>query len=108
MTTIKTVSSNEFEFKVLQAQQPVILDFYQATCALCRALEPRLECMAEQYAGRVPVYRIDIGLDLPVAERLGVKSIPAVLVCRDGREIKRRDGLITDQQLRTAFQQATI
>jgi thioredoxin 1 len=106
MTSIKTITSSEFESKVLQGQQPVILDFYQATCAPCRVLEPRLEQVAQQYAGRVPVYRIDLERDFSVAERLGVKSIPTVLVFRQGREIERLDGLITEQQLRTAFEQA--
>jgi thioredoxin 1 len=106
MTTTKTISSNEFELKVLQAQQPVILDFYQATCAPCRALEPRLERVAQQYAGRIPVYRIDIDRDLSIADRLGVRSIPTVLVFREGREMERLDGLITEEQLRTAFEQA--
>lgn len=106
MVNTKTITSSEFESKVLQAQQPVILDFYQATCAPCRALEPRLERVAQQCTGRVPVYRIDIDRDLPLAERLGIKTIPTVLVFRDGREIERLDGLITEQQLRAAFQQA--
>jgi thioredoxin 1 len=68
-------------------------------------LEPRLEAVAEQYAGRVPVYRIDIECDLAIEERFGVKSIPTILVFRNGKETERLDGLITEQQLRTAFEQ---
>ncbi len=106
MSNVTTITSSELETKALQAQQPVILDFYQATCAPCRALEPRLEAVAQQYAGRVVVYRIDIERDLSIAERLGVKSIPTILVFRQGREMERLDGLITEQQLRTAFERA--
>ena len=64
------------------------LDFYQASCPPCRALEPRLERMARQYKNRLPVYRVDIDRDLPVAERFGVKSIPTILLVRGGREAR--------------------
>jgi thioredoxin 1 len=106
MTDIKMLAASDFEPQILQAQQPVVLDFYLATCAPCRVLEPRLEEMARQYSGRVLIYRIDIERDLSVAERLGVQSIPAVLIFRNGKEIVRLDGLITDQQLRAAFERA--
>lgn len=52
------------------------------------------------------MYRIDIDRDMPVAERLGVKSIPTVVILHDGRETERLDGLITDHQLRAAFERA--
>lgn len=106
MAIIETITSSEFESKVLRAPQPVILDFYQATCAPCRVLEPRLERAAQQYAGRVPVYRIDIDRDLSIAERFRVQSIPTILVFRAGNETERLDGLITEQQLRSAFERA--
>ncbi len=62
--------------------------------------------MAQQYEGRLRVYRIDIDRDMPVAERFVVKSIPTVLVFRDGREVARLDGLITDHALTAAFDRA--
>jgi thioredoxin-like negative regulator of GroEL len=83
------------------------LDFFQATCPPCRVLEPRLERVAEQYAGRLPVHRVDIDRDLPVAQRFGVMSIPTVLIFRGGSEVKRLDGLIKEDELRAAFEQAT-
>lgn len=106
MASIQTITSDDFGSKVLQAEQSVLLDFYQASCAPCRALEPRLERIAQQYTGRVQVYRFDVERDMSVAKDLAVKSIPTVLVFRNGKETERLDGLITDEQLQTAFQQA--
>lgn len=77
------------------------LDFYQASCPPCRALEPRLERVARQYQDRLPVYRVDIDRDMPVAERF-----PTILVVRGGREVARLDGLITDRDLTAAFDRA--
>ena len=103
MATVKTVTANELESKVLTVPGAVALDFYQATCPPCRALEPRLERIARQYADRLPVYRVDIDRDMPIAERFGVKSIPTILVIRSGREVARLDGLISDRDLTAAF-----
>lgn len=106
MAGIANITANELETKVLKAPGPVALDFYQASCPPCRALEPRLERVARQYQGRLPVYRVDIDRDMPVAERFGVKSIPTILVFRRGGEVARLDGLITDRDLTTVFDRA--
>ncbi len=104
MATIETLTSANLEARAFHTKWPVALDFYQATCPPCRTLEPRLERLAEQYAGRLPVYRVDIERDMAVAERFGVQSIPTVLILRDGKEVERLDGLITDADLKAAFE----
>jgi len=65
-----------------------------------------LERLAEQYVGRQPVYRVDIERDMAIAERFGVHSIPTVLILREGKEIERLDALITDADLKAAFERA--
>ena len=106
MGEIQAISGTDIEAKVLQAAGPVELDFYQASCPPCRVLEPRLERIAQEYRGRLPVHRVDIDRDLHVAKRFGVMSIPTVLVFRAGKEVERLDGLITEAQLRQAFERA--
>lgn len=102
-----TLTTNELESKVLQASEPVALDFYQASCAPCRTLEPRLERLAEAYKGHVRVFRVDLEQDMSIAKRFGVMSIPTVIFFRSGQELERLDGLITDEQLRAAFDRAS-
>ncbi len=106
MANIETIRSDDIDSKVRQAPGPVVLDFYQASCAPCRSLEPRLQRAAEQYAGRVPVYRVDIDRDLEVAKSFRITSLPTVLVLKAGQEVIRLDGLIKDQELRAAFDKA--
>lgn len=96
---------DQVESLVLKAPGVVALDFYQATCPPCRALEPRLQCVAIEYQGRIPVYRVDIDRDLSLAQRFNVRSIPTVLLARAGKEIARLDGYITAADLKTAFDQ---
>jgi len=106
MASVATVTSDGIEAKVARAHGPVALDFYQASCPPCHVLEPRLERIAEQYRGRVPVYRVDIDRDMVVAERFKVMSVPTVLMLRDGREVERLDGLIKEADLAVAFERA--
>ena len=103
---IQAVTADDVDPKVLRSPGPAVLDFYQASCPPCRVLEPRLEHVAEQYAGRVPVYRVDIDRDMAVAERFKVMSIPTLVILWNGREVERLDGLITEADLRAAFERA--
>jgi len=85
----------------------VLLDFWQASCAPCRALEPRLERFAANHPGRFTGYRIDVDTDTDTVAKYGVMSIPTILLLRDGQEIDRLDGLIRDQDLEDALCAAT-
>lgn len=107
MSAIATITGGDVERLMRHAATPVVLDFYQASCPPCRVLEPRLERVAQQYAGAISVYRVDVDNDLAVAERFGVMSLPTVLVVKGGQEVKRLDGLITEGQLTAAFEQAS-
>lgn len=103
-SVVGTISASEVDDKILQAKDPIALDFYQASCAPCRALEPRLERAVRSYAGRIPVYRVDVDRDPGVAERFTVMNLPTILFLREGREVERLDGLITQDDLRGAFE----
>jgi thioredoxin 1 len=103
MGSIETITSGEIQPKVLEAPGPVAVDFYQESCPPCRVLEPRLERVAGRYEDRLPVYRVDVDRDLPVAESFGVMSLPTVLVLKGGEEVERLDGLIKEDDITAAF-----
>ena len=105
MGTIEPLREGELETKVFRAPGPVALDFFQASCAPCRVLEPVLERVAGQYRN-LPIYRVDIDRDMPVADRFAVRSIPTVIIFRAGNEVERLDGLIREADLKTAFDRA--
>lgn len=105
---IRTASGNEVETRVIHGAGFLALDFYQASCPPCKALAPRLERWATRWAETFPVYRIDIDRDMPVAHRFNVQTIPTVLILRDGQEVQRLDGLITDEDLQSAIERTGI
>jgi thioredoxin 1 len=72
----------------------VLLDFWQESCAPCRALEPRLTGFADQHRGAFTGYRVDVDTDQRSIDAFDVMSIPTVVLLRDGREVARLDGLI--------------
>jgi thioredoxin-like negative regulator of GroEL len=77
----------------------VLLDFWQAACAPCRALEPRLEAFARRHHGAFTGYRIDIDTDTITPARYQVMSMPTLVWLRDGAAAARLDGLIGDAGL---------
>jgi thioredoxin 1 len=81
----------------------VLLDFWQASCAPCRALEPRLEKLAQRRPGEFTGYRVDVDADPDTPAEFGVRSIPTLVLLRDGHEITRLDGLIRDADLDRAL-----
>lgn len=81
----------------------VLLDFWQLSCAPCRALEPRLERFARRHPGEFTGYRIDVDTDQDTPAAFDVRSIPTLVLLRDGREVARLDGLIRDSDLDQAL-----
>lgn len=104
---IQQITEADFDERVNQAAQPVVIDFWMANCPPCQTLEPRIEQVARRYQGRVQVYRLDVEESPSIPERYDVMSIPTLLFFKDGAVIKRMDGLITAETLKTAFDEVS-
>jgi thioredoxin len=83
------VTDATFPFKVLRAPIPVLVDFFADWCHTCQALDPVLDELAEEYGGRLQVAKIDVERDPATAARLGVRSIPTLVLFTDGVEVNR-------------------
>lgn len=92
--------------RITGGQGLVLLDFWQASCAPCRALEPRLDRFANANPGAFEGYRIDVDAQPDIVERYDIMSIPTIIVLRDGREAVRLDGLIRDSDLAEVLAQS--
>ena len=82
--TIEITDTN-FETEVVKSTVPVLIDFWAAWCAPCRALAPTVEAIADQYQGRVKVGKMDVDANGSTSSRFNIRGIPTLLVFKDGQ-----------------------
>jgi thioredoxin len=85
-------SAEDFDELVRNSPAPVLVDFWATWCPPCRAVAPELEKIASERAGRVITAKVDTDALPDVAGRFGIRSIPTMILFRDGHEAKRVAG----------------
>jgi thioredoxin 1 len=93
-------TTENWEKEVLQSDKPVLVDFWAPWCGPCRALAPTIDKLAEQYAGKLKVGKLNTDDNQDTAVRYGISGIPQVLLFRGGAEPKERVvGLTSEKEL---------
>jgi thioredoxin 1 len=85
-----------FEQAVLKSRTPVLVDFWAPRCAPCRLVEPVVDQLAEEYAGKVAFYKLNRDENIAAAMRYNVMSIPTVMIFKDGRPYSSHTGFTRD------------
>jgi thioredoxin 1 len=85
MAAVTTVTDETFEAVVLNADKPVLVDFWAAWCVPCRMVAPELEQLAEKYDGMIDVVKLDTEANPVVSQALGIMSLPTVALFRKGQ-----------------------
>jgi thioredoxin 1 len=99
MPGVPSVTDADFDARVLEAEEPVLVAFSAPWCPPCRALEPVVEAIAEEYKGRVRVLEFDVGTQPAVAARYQIMVVPTVMVFSQGKIVGRESGLISKERL---------
>jgi thioredoxin 1 len=89
---ISVVTDSDFDSEVLQASGPVLVDFWAAWCAPCRMIAPVVEEVARELDGQVKVVKMDIDANPATPGKLGIMSIPTLIIFKDGRAAERTVG----------------
>jgi thioredoxin len=89
---VDAVTDAEFQNAVLESDRPVLVDFWATWCGPCRMIAPVVEDLAGELGEQVRFLKMDIDANPDTAMRLGILSIPTLIIFKDGRAVERQSG----------------
>ena len=106
MTKPREVTDAEFEQEVLNADLPVMVDFWAEWCGPCRVVSPIVEELAEEYDGKIKFVKVDTEENFDTAERYGILGLPTLLVFKGGQQVDRITGAQPKRELKRYLEKA--
>jgi thioredoxin 1 len=93
------VTDTNFDSDVLKSPVPVLVDFWAVWCAPCRAIAPHVDAIAGEYAGKLRVGKLDIDSNPEVPTQFEVRSIPTLLLFKEGKVVGQLVGAVPRAKL---------
>ena len=91
---VVVITNDNWKQEVTDAPGPVLVDFWAEWCPPCRMIGPAIDALATAYAGRARVAKLNIDENPGVAQAFGVRSIPTLLVFKDGKLVDQQVGAV--------------
>ncbi len=101
-----TFTDDNFEKEVLQADKPVMVDFWAVWCGPCKMIAPIVEELAGEFEGKAKVGKLDVDNNQESAIKYGVRSIPTVLIFKAGKVVDTIIGAVPKVQLKKKLEAA--
>jgi len=103
MTVIKNCNENDFENEVLKSNLPVIVDFWAEWCGPCKMLTPILEELSNEMKNEINVVKVNLDENQDLAMKYSIRSIPTLLLFKEGNLIDTKVGLLPKNEIVTWF-----
>lgn len=97
------VKSADFKSKVLEADKPVLVDFFATWCGPCKMLAPTIDALSTEMEGKAYIYKVDIDESQDVAAAYRVSSVPTLILFKDGQPVKKTVGAQPKESLMELF-----
>lgn len=101
---IKDISDSTFEAEVLKSDLPVLVDFWAAWCGPCKVIAPVLEEIADEFAGKLRITKMNVDDNPTTPTRYSVRGIPNLIFFKGGQVVEQITGAVPKEQLTSAIQ----
>ncbi len=101
---VLTLTNNNFKAEVLEASEPVLVDYWAPWCSPCRMIGPIVDELAGEYLGKIKVGKVNVDENREIAIEYGVMSIPTLIVFKDGKAVDRVVGFKSKKDLQVVLE----
>ncbi len=108
MSSVQEINDKNFETEVINSDVPVLIDFWAPWCAPCRAIGPVVDELAREYSGKLKVVKMNVDDNPLTPSRYGVRSIPNLLLIKNGQVKDQIIGAVPKQAFVVAIDKVVV
>jgi thioredoxin 1 len=101
---VKELTDANFEAEVLKSDKPTLVDFWAVWCGPCKQIAPTVDALADEYAGKLNVAKMDIDHHQIIPQQYGVRSIPTLLIFKGGKVVGQLVGAMPRAKMEAEIQ----